>query len=327
MGVPTLARLAGDRGRVVLDDTADADRVIEVCTGALRPHDLTVHGSGGGLATRLTHVPLQDVSVNHLRYGAQVTVSSGDGVLDDYLLTLPIAGAGRFRYGGAEAVAGPGRGVIIGPHREFAFDFDEGWDQVVVRLDRARVESVAAALTGEVGPVHFDVELSDGVGSLDGLLESAVSLVNSAAAEHRPQLVWQFEQLAIETLLLAQPNNRTTPDEPGARGPLSTRVRAAMDHMLDRLDEPVTIAEVAQACDTSARTLQGAFRREVGTSPMQWLRAQRLERAHALLAGGAPGLSVTDVAYRCGFYHLGEFGAAFRARYHATPSEVLASGR
>ena len=48
------------------------------------------------------------------------------------------------------------------------------------------------------------------------------------------------------------------------------------------------------------RSLQSAFRTELATTPVQWLRAQRLERAHALLASGAPGLSVTDVAYRPG---------------------------
>ncbi|HEY0890758.1 MAG TPA: AraC family transcriptional regulator [Nocardioides sp.] len=327
MGVPTLARLAGDRGRAVLAGTGDADEVIEACTGALRPHSLAVHQAGGRLATCLTHVPLQDVSVNLLRYGAAVTVSSGDGVLDDYLLTLPIAGAARFRYGGAEAVATPDRGVIIGPHREFEFTFDEAWDQVVVRLDRARVESVAATLTGEVGPVHFEVALADGITGVEGLLESAVSLVDSAAASRRPQLLWQLEQLLIETLLLSQPNNKTAPVGGAGGHPLSPRVRQAMDVMLDRLAEPMTVTAVAQACGTTPRSLQAAFRKELGTSPVQWLRAQRLERAHALLHSGAPGLSVTDVAYSCGFFHLGEFGAAFRARYGVTPSSVLASRR
>lgn len=326
MGVPTLARLTADRGRAVLSETEDADQVIDACTGALRPHSLAVRQARARLATTLTHVPLRDASVNLLRYGAEVTVSSGDGVLDDYLLTLPVAGAGMFRYGGAEVLATPGRGVIIGPHREFEFAFDAAWDQVIVRLDRARVESVAAGLTGEVGPVHFDVALAGGVISLDGLLESAVSLVDSAAVEHRPQLMWQLEQVIIETLLLAQPNNRTSADLEHAQS-LPPRIRQAMDFMLDRLSEPVTVTAVAEACGTSVRSLQAGFRRELGTTPLQWLRSQRIERAHALLAGGAPGLSVTDVAYSCGFFHLGEFGTAFRSRYGVTPSTVLAERR
>lgn len=326
MGVPALARLTADRGRAVLSETEDADQIIDVCTGALRPHSLAVRQARAQLATTLTHVQLRDASVNLLRYGTEVTVSSGDGVLDDYLLTLPLAGAGMFRYGDTEVLATPGRGVIIGPHREFEFAFDAAWDQVIVRLDRGRVESVAAGLTGEVGPVHFDVALAEGVISLDGLLESAVSLVDSAAVEHRPHLLWQLEQVIIETLLLAQPNNRTSAD-PGRTQPVSPRIRQAMDFMRDRLGDPVTVTAVAEACGTSVRSLQAGFRRELGTTPLQWLRSQRIERAHALLAGGAPGLSVTDVAYSCGFFHLGEFSTAFRSRYGVTPSTVLAERR
>lgn len=326
MGVLTLARLAANRGRAVLSDTEDADQIIDVCTGALRPHSLAVRQARAQLATTLTHVQLRDASVNLLRYGAEVTVSSGDGVLDDYLLTLPVAGAGMFRYGDTEVPATPGRGVIIGPHREFEFAFDAAWDQVIVRLDRGRVESVAAGITGEVGPVHFDVALAEGVSSLDGLLESAVSLVDSAAVEHRPHLLWQLEQVIIETLLLAQPNNRTSVDPDDAQ-PVSPRLRRAMDFMLDRLGDPLTVTAVAEACGTSVRSLQAGFRRELGSTPLQWLRSQRIERAHALLAGGAPGLSVTDVAYSCGFFHLGEFSNAFRRRYGVTPSTVLAERR
>lgn len=323
MSAPSLVRLAEHRGHAILDDAGDAGQTVDACTGTLRPHFLTVKTKDSRLATRLVHVRLQDTSVNRLRYGAAVTVSSGDGALDDYLLTFPLSGHADFHYGNDLAAASPGHGVIIGPHREFAFDFDPTWDQLVIRLDRERVESAAAALTGEAGPVDFDLALAPGVASLDGLLESALSLGDSELADHRPRLVWQFEQLILETLLLTQPNNRTPMADAGHSRPNSPRVREAMEFMLDRLGEPLTVTAIAEACDTSVRTLQQTFRREVGSSPLQWLREQRLERAHALLTTGALGLSVTDVAYRCGFFHLGEFGTAFRRRYGTTPSTLL----
>lgn len=326
MSVPSLAQLAEHHGRAILNDTGDAGLTVDACTGTLRPHSLTVKTGGSHLATRLVHVRLQDTSVNRLRYATEVTVSSGDGALDDYLLTLPLSGHSAFRYGNDIATASPDHGVIIGPHREFAFDFDPTWDQLVIRLDRDRIESAASALTGEVGPVDFDLALAPSVATLDGLLESAMSLVGSEIADHRPQLVWQFEQLIIETLLMVQPNNRTPTTTTGQCRPNSPRVRQAMEFMLDRLSEPLTVTAIAKACDASVRTLQQTFRHEVGSSPLQWLREQRLERAHALLTAGPPGLSVTDIAYRCGFFHLGEFGTAFRRRYSTTASKLLCSG-
>lgn len=326
MGTTALANLAAVRGTALLSAAHDPDEVVDACTGSLRPHALTLHHPGARLATRLASVKMQDVSVNLLQYGAEVTVSSGDAPLDDYLLTLPLAGSGRFRYGSATALARAGQGVLIGPHEEFEFAFDRSWDQVIVRLDRARVESVAAALTGETGPVRFDLSLAPEVSRVDGMLEAAVDLVDSAAAHHRPQLLWQLEQVIIESLLLTQPNNRMRLAA-GGRPIASPRLRQAMEFMIDRIAEPLSVVDVAIACGTSVRSLQAAFRTELGTTPVQWLRSQRLERAHALLLSGAQGLSVTDVAYRCGFFHLGEFGVAFRARYGTTPSAVLASRR
>jgi AraC-like DNA-binding protein len=44
------------------------------------------------------------------------------------------------------------------------------------------------------------------------------------------------------------------------------------------------------------------------------------------IPGADPGrTTVTDVAHRWGFDHLGRFAASYRARYHTTPSQTLHS--
>ncbi|MFE0023946.1 helix-turn-helix domain-containing protein [Amycolatopsis sp. NPDC059021] len=326
MGTTELARRTTAHGGAVLASARDADQVVEACTGTLRPHELRV-ARGGKLSARLAHVPVGDLSVNRLRYGTSVTVSPAVPEEDNFLLTLPVAGTAVFRYGGSAAPATPGHGVIVGPYREFEFTIDAEYDQVVVRLDRGRVESVAAAMTGTTGPVHFDLGLDAAVAQVDGLLETAVELAVSSLAAARPQLLWQLEQVIIESLLLSQPSNRSRALGPGAAKPPSARVRRAMDYLRDHLAEPVSIAAVAAECGVSVRSLQESFRRDLDTTPGQWLKAQRLDRAHALLAGGSEHVTVTEVAYACGFFHLGEFGAAFKARYGVTPSSLLTPRR
>jgi AraC-like DNA-binding protein len=326
MGTTELARSTVARGSAVLTAAPDADQVVEACTEALRPHTLRL-ARGRRLAARLAHVPVGDLSVNRLFYGADVTIAPAVPEEDNFLLTLPVAGRAAFRYGGTAATAAPGRGVLVGPYREFEFTIDSEFDQVIVRLDRARVESVAAAVTGTTGPVHFELALDAAVGRLVGLLETAVELAGSDLAAARPHLLWQLEQVIVESLLLSQPSNRSralTPDHAPAP---SSRVRRAMAYLTDHLAEPVSITAVAADCGVSVRSLQESFRRELDTTPRQWLKAQRLARAHALLSGGGEHLTVTEVAYACGFLHLGEFGAAFKARYGIAPSAMLARRR
>lgn len=60
---------------------------------------------------------------------------------------------------------------------------------------------------------------------------------------------------------------------------------------------------------------------------MAYVRAVRLARVHDELRTSEPGLTtVTTIAQRWGFFHLGRFAAAYRARYHTTPSDTLLHG-
>ncbi|MCX4627410.1 MULTISPECIES: GlxA family transcriptional regulator [unclassified Streptomyces] len=77
---------------------------------------------------------------------------------------------------------------------------------------------------------------------------------------------------------------------------------------LERLAEPVTLAELAAHARMSLRTFTRRFRDEVGMTPVQWLTVQRLEVARQLLESS--DLPVDLVAYRAGF------GSANSLRQH-----------
>jgi transcriptional regulator GlxA family with amidase domain len=77
---------------------------------------------------------------------------------------------------------------------------------------------------------------------------------------------------------------------------------------LERLAEPVTLAELAAHARMSLRTFTRRFRDEVGMTPVQWLTVQRLEVARHLLE--STDLAVDLVAHRSGF------GSANSLRQH-----------
>jgi transcriptional regulator GlxA family with amidase domain len=84
------------------------------------------------------------------------------------------------------------------------------------------------------------------------------------------------------------------------------------------------VAELAAASSTSVRSLQESFRRSLGTSPMKYLRDLRLEQVHKELVAAEPGpVTVTEVATRWGFVHLGRFAAAYRQRFTERPSDTI----
>ncbi|MGW2558219.1 GlxA family transcriptional regulator [Streptomyces sp. NPDC001514] len=82
--------------------------------------------------------------------------------------------------------------------------------------------------------------------------------------------------------------------EPTAATTAGTRAWA-----LERLQEPLTLGELADHARMSLRTFTRRFRDEVGMTPGRWLTAQRLELARQLLESS--DLSIDLVAHRAGF--------------------------
>ncbi|WP_405009376.1 helix-turn-helix domain-containing protein [Kitasatospora sp. NBC_01539] len=72
---------------------------------------------------------------------------------------------------------------------------------------------------------------------------------------------------------------------------VTTPVPAQDDHplaallpwVLERLDRPLTVDDLARRAGTSSRTLGRHFRAATGTTPLQWLLTQRIRRAQELL--------------------------------------------
>lgn len=109
---------------------------------------------------------------------------------------------------------------------------------------------------------------------------------------------------------------------------MSTRVhprhlRKALDLLEAEPERAWTASRLAAACGVARRTLQKHFRLFVGCSPLRYLREVRLDRVHRELLGGKADATVTEIATRCGFNHLGRFAQCYRARYQETPSATL----
>jgi transcriptional regulator GlxA family with amidase domain len=81
---------------------------------------------------------------------------------------------------------------------------------------------------------------------------------------------------------------------------------------LERLDEPLTVTDLARAARVSERTLARQFRAATGTTPLRWLLTQRVHRAQELLE--TTDLGVEQVAARTG---LGT-AATLRRHFHRT---------
>lgn len=107
--------------------------------------------------------------------------------------------------------------------------------------------------------------------------------------------------------------------------PASPSTAAARGWALQRLHEPVTLGQLAAQEAMSVRNFTRRFREEVGTTPMNWLNQQRVERARELLEES--DLPVDQVAARVGLGTAANLRQHFHTVVGTSPSAYRASFR
>jgi transcriptional regulator GlxA family with amidase domain len=127
-------------------------------------------------------------------------------------------------------------------------------------------------------------------------------------------------------VLEAFPNSSVAgPTASDSRDAHPAAVSRALAFIEGHADQDLSPAEIAAAAHVSVRSLQLAFRRHLDTTPMSYLRAVRMLRAHRDLAAArsGDGENVADIALRWGFAHQGRFSEAYRREYDETPGTTL----
>lgn len=95
-----------------------------------------------------------------------------------------------------------------------------------------------------------------------------------------------------------------------------------MDRVLSamrlRLDESLTLDDLAKTAMLSKFHFARVFRRATGVSPLRFLYALRIQEAKRLLV--ATSLSVTDISYRVGYQSPGTFTSRFTGSVGVPPT-------
>jgi AraC-like DNA-binding protein len=102
--------------------------------------------------------------------------------------------------------------------------------------------------------------------------------------------------------------------------------KRAQEYIEEQYREPLHIEELCRATGVGVRTLQRSFRDHFQLSVRDYLKAVRLDAAlRDLAAADRQTDSVTSIAFRNGFTHLGRFSVEFNQRFGETPRTTLAA--
>lgn len=218
---------------------------------------------------------------------------------------------------------------LLPQETEFDINVPADLDTLYVCLEQDRLMDSARILNArywENPPQELHAFISPHTGRLASDLAMLAQNMNPAI-----DLSAQGGKMLVDSLLLAL-NSSTeivTGDTPEyhARRRVYQLVKTAREYIdaCLQIGNIPSIVEICAYLGVSERTLQYAFKRDMQLSPVTYLRILRLNKARAtLLSVTSADTTVTHIAMRWGFLHLGKFSQDYRRMFGELPSESLA---
>jgi AraC-like DNA-binding protein len=311
---------------LLLFSTTDLDQARTLVSQTIKPHRLCLSRSGNRLDARMHYAQLGSLSLSRLRYGAGVRIDRSLPLEDFFLLQIPLAGAAQVRSGTRNVESDPAMATVLSPDDEVGMEWSDDCDQLMLRIARPLLERCLTSHLGHAPEKALRFDLALPWRAQDAWPAFATYLAHCADSfpdmVQHPLLVAQLEQTAACLLLTGHRHNHSDA-APAKRGPILPRhVRRAQEYLQAHAHEPVNVQQLAEVVNVSARSLYSGFKEFLGVSPMHYLRDLRMERVRLELLA-AQDASVTNVALRWGFMHLGRFSGDYRQRYGETPSQTL----
>jgi len=311
--------------------TEDPDEASELIGKTLAPNSLTLGEVGaGGFAASLHGVRFREVSLLYLNLHVAVTLDMHK-CGHYYAVHMPMNGRAVGAVSGEDFEANTIRALVTNPGDKLRVRFDHDSPQLIVRIEQDALERHLTRLSGRMMTSRlafapsFDLA-SDAATRWHGAIQLLHTEVFYAGSLVQNGIgIGPLEEFCMSSLLMIQPSSYREQLIRVSTAPGRRAVRQSLDFIEQHLSEPVTMDAIAEHVGVSIRSIQQGFKDELGVTPMAYLRERRLERVREELTDAAAedGVTVTEVAERWGFNHLGSFAVLYRKRWGESPSQTL----
>ena len=327
--MPRAAEVLPSRSTVAAGDVDDAHATISAlfCEHRLDPV------SSSQVRMRLRSAHASGVGLEMLDYGEAVRISPV-ALGTFHLVQVPLTGHASMQVGNAAIDSSPGVATVPPIDRPFTMTWDADTPHLIVFVERSLLESTARNLYGLADPGRLTLAPQMRLDTPHGRAFLRAAFEMHDVLEHGGGADGYAQRLAAELLttrMLDAIENSVTRSLSAWDAPV-VEVGAKHDWLarrfLDEVDAAVeagrSVLDIADALGVPVRTLQEHVRASDGRTPSAVLRDARFRRARELLMDADPArTTVTTIAQRCGFGHLGRFAMDYRARFGESPTATL----
>ena len=135
----------------------------------------------------------------------------------------------------------------------------------------------------------------------------------------------QDDLLELLALIAARLDYADERELPTAPGQTQAALGRAMTYIETHLAERFTVETIARMANLSTRSLMRLFRKQLGTSVVDFILRRRVARARRLLQ--QDDRTCAEIAFECGFGSVQHFNRIFRRIENASPTEWRAAAK
>lgn len=311
--------------------SSDLDYTRSVLSRLYKSHGLAVRDARRPLDVTTHLARYGDITLSYLNYGTEVSMQPRrTECLESFLVVqIPVRGRAVVLCGKESLDSSPEVASVVTPTLPMQMRWQGDCRQITIRIERVHLEQHCANLLGRPlrRPIEFALGMPLNVGGGRRFLRLVETVLANLDDEDLPIpaiIERELVQALMTALLLEQPSNYRESLTSTTRPAAPWYVRRIEDFIEANAAEALTVEALARVAGISVRSVHEGFRRWRGTTPLEHLRAVRLERARAALRAADPSLtSVARIATSWGFNHLGRFSQDYRRRFGESPSVTL----
>jgi len=296
-------------------------------------HQISLLQTNRSFYYRINAASLGNVALAYAEYNSNIDFNVGEQD-DAYFAVIRWNGMDDIRVGHQRFAMPANSFAFLPPRQSLRVISQAGARGIAVRFERQLLEIELSALKGE--PCHEQIPCCPAMTFSNDFARTFARMVRFLAVEiNRPksQLIGQSSvathaSRALTALILdGLPGLASMRESAHRQSGSDSQLRRVEEYIRGHLEQPLSLGDLAAIAGVSASTLHELFRRHRQCAPMQFVRQLRLEAVHRDLMSGMPFSSVTAVAYRWGFVHLGRFADHYRRKFGESPSTTLKKNR
>ncbi len=247
--------------------------------------------------------------------------------LDGFLITMPHSGFIQWRNRNGTHRAERGA-VVIADQREIHFaNYAAGIHYTTVYISNADMVKQLSLILGYLprSRVFFEKTISEQwkINSIQKLVETILDFSEKSSFFVR-KVADSLKESLIGFFLCNFNSNYTLSILGPERSIMLTPhlINRAAEYMEASVDPHLTVCEVAAHTGLSVRSLQVGFKKFKNTTPIVFLREQRLEKARRMFGMKDNSLTPKEIAYACGFTNYQSFCKYYSLKYFVHPSFI-----